>query len=117
MVEYVSDIDLVFQSLADPTRRDILAQVSQYSLSVGEIAKQYDLTFAAVSKHIQVMERAKLVTKQHRGKKRIVSAVPATLHGALDYLKRYEIVWNERFDSLDRYVKNNPREEKRYGRY
>ena len=107
MVEYTSSLDLVFQSLADPTRRDILAQVSKQALSVGEIAKQYDLTFAAVSKHLKVMERAKLIIKQRRGKERIVSAAPSTLHEASDYLKRYEAMWNERFDALDEYLKNS----------
>ena len=107
MVEYASNIDLIFHSLADPTRRDILAQVSKRSLSIGEIAKDYDLTFAAVSKHVGVMEKAKLVVKQRRGKERIVSAAPNTLHEASDYLKRYEAMWNERFDALDRYLKSN----------
>jgi DNA-binding transcriptional ArsR family regulator len=108
MVEYASNLDLVFQSLADPTRRDILSQVAKQSLSVGEIAKKYDLTFAAVSKHLKVMEKAKLVVKQRRGKERIVTAAPNTLHEASDYLKRYEAMWKERFDALDEYLKNNP---------
>ncbi|HTE21911.1 MAG TPA: metalloregulator ArsR/SmtB family transcription factor [Candidatus Limnocylindria bacterium] len=107
MVEYTANLDLIFQSLADPTRRDILAHVSKQSMSVGEIAKFYDLTFAAVSKHLKVMEKAKLVSKQRRGKERIVTAAPSTLHDASDYLKRYEAMWNERFDALDEYLKGN----------
>lgn len=106
MVEYAINLDLVFHSLADPTRRDILAQVSQRSLSIGEIAKQYNLTFAAVSKHLQVMEKARLVIKQRRGKERIVSAAPSTVRDASDYLKRYEAMWNDRLDALDSYLRN-----------
>lgn len=108
MVEHTYNLDYIFQALADPTRRDILAQVSRRSLSVGEIAEKYDLTFAAVSKHLKVMEKAKLVVKQRRGKERIVTAAPNTVHQASDYLKRYEAMWNERFDALDTYLKNNP---------
>lgn len=107
MVEYAINLDLVFQSLADPTRRDILAQVSRTSLSIGEIAKQYDLTFAAVSKHLKVMEKAKLIIKQRRGKERIVSAAPSTVKDASEYLKRYEAMWNERFDALDSYLQES----------
>lgn len=109
MVEYIAiNLDLVFHALADPTRRDILARVSRQSLTVGQIAKDYNLTFAAVSKHLKVMEKAKLVIKQRRGKEQIVSAAPQTVHDASDYLKRYEAMWNRRFDALDRYLKNNP---------
>jgi DNA-binding transcriptional ArsR family regulator len=100
-------MDLVFQSLADPTRRDILERLSKVSMSIGQIARDYDLTFAAVSKHVKVMEKAKLVKKQRRGKEQIVSAAPKTLHEASDYLKRYEAMWNERFDALDEYLRNN----------
>jgi DNA-binding transcriptional ArsR family regulator len=107
MVEYSTDLSLVFQSLADPTRRDILAHVSRDSLSVGQIAKYYDLTFAAVSKHLKVLEKARLVSKQRRGKEQIVTAAPGTVKEASDYLKRYEAMWNERFDALDEYLKSN----------
>lgn len=77
-------------------------------MSIGQIASDYDLTFAAVSKHLKVMEKAKLIVKQRRGKERIVTAAPNTLHEASDYLKRYEAMWSERFDALDKYLKNNP---------
>jgi DNA-binding transcriptional ArsR family regulator len=105
MVEQVINLDLVFQSLADPTRRDILAQVSKHALSIGEIAKHYDLTFAAVSKHLKVMERARLIMKQRRGKERIVTAAPSTVRDASQYLKRYEAMWTDRLDALDHYLK------------
>jgi len=107
MVEYAINLDNVFQSLADPTRRDILERISRQSMSVGQIAKDYDLTFAAVSKHLKVMEKAKLVKKQRRGKEQIVSAAPHTVKDASEYLKRYEAMWNERFDALDKYLKDN----------
>lgn len=107
MVEYAMNLDLVFHSLADPTRRDILERLSKASMSVGQIAKDYDLTFAAVSKHLKVMEKAKLVVKQRRGKEQIVSAYAGTVRDASEYLKRYEAMWADRFDALDDYLKSN----------
>lgn len=109
MVEYPTiNLNQVFHALADPTRRDILARVSRQSLSVGRIARDYKLTFAAVSKHLKVMEKAQLVIKQRHGKEQVVSAAPSTVKDASEYLKRYEAMWNERFDALDKYLKNNP---------
>lgn len=105
MVEYTIDLDLVFHSLADPTRRDILDRVARAPLSVGQIARDYNLTFAAVSKHLKVMEKARLVSKQRKGKEQIVRAYAPVVHDASDYLKRYEAIWNERFDALDQYLK------------
>ena len=61
MVECTLNLDSVFASLADPTRRDILRQVTRRELSVGSIANQYNLTYAAISKHLKVMERANLI--------------------------------------------------------
>lgn len=108
MVEHTLNLDLIFHSLADPTRRNILERLADHSMSVGQIARDYELTFAAVSKHVKVMEKAKLVIKQRRGKEQIVSAAPSAVKDASDYLKRYEAMWKERFDALDEYLKNNP---------
>lgn len=106
MVEYSMNLDLVFQSLADPTRRDILERLSKVSMTVGQIARDYDLTFAAVSKHLKVMEKAKLVVKQRRGREQVVSASPGTVKDASEYLRRYEAMWNDRFDALDEYLRS-----------
>lgn len=107
MVEHALQLDFVFGSLADPTRRDILRRVSQRELSVGDIAKSYALTYAAISKHLKVLEQAKLVIKKRRGKEQIVRAAPATLKNAAEYLKQYEVLWNERYDALDAYLQQN----------
>jgi DNA-binding transcriptional ArsR family regulator len=106
MVEYsTANLDLVFRSLADPSRRDILDRVSHSSLSVGQIARDYSLTFAAVSKHLKVMEKARLVTKKRRGKEQVVSAAANTVKDASEYLRRYEVMWNKRFNALEQYLK------------
>src|SRR5437870_2361530 len=100
-------LDNIFGSLADPTRRDILRRIAKEELSVSEIAKPYDLTFAAVSKHLMVLERAKLVLKRRRGKQQMVLLAPRALAEASEYLQWYQQFMQDRLDSLENYL-NNP---------
>jgi DNA-binding transcriptional ArsR family regulator len=90
MVEYTLSLDSVFGSLADPTRRDILKRVSSSELSVSEIAQPYDLSLAAVSKHLKVLEKARLIIKRRRGKQHLVRLSPGALANATDYLEWYQ---------------------------
>ncbi len=106
MVEQVKELDAIFGSLSDPTRRDILKKVSKKSMSVGEIATHYRLTFAAVAKHLDVLHRAKLISKSKHGKEQIVSISPRTLVTASNYLEKYTQLWEKRLDSLDVYLKS-----------
>ncbi len=105
MVEYSLQLDSVFSSLADPTRRDILRRVSQQELSVGTIAKSYTLTFAAISKHLKVLEKANLIQKHKRGKEHMIQLVPQTFADADAYLRLYRELWETRFDALEQYLK------------
>lgn len=93
MVEYTSELDSIFASLADPTRRDILERVACAEYSVGELVQHYQVSFAAISKHLKVLERAKLVIKRKEGKKQMVSIAPYALHSADEYLERYRQMW------------------------
>jgi len=101
MVEYALNLDSIFGSLADPTRRDILRRVAQTELSIGDIAKPYNLTLAAISKHLRVLETAQLITKHRRGKQQFVQASPEALHEANKYLQNYQKLWDERFNNLE----------------
>ena len=101
MVEYTLSLDSVFASLSDATRRDILRRVASQELSIGEIAKPYDLSFAAVSKHLKVLERAKLIIKRRRGKEQMVRISPEALVSAEQYLEQYKKLWETRFDKLE----------------
>ena len=106
MVEYETQLDSIFLSLADTTRRDMLRLLNVYgSLSIGEIASHYRLTFAGVSKHVKVLESARLVVKKRKGQQRIVHLSPSAFKSADEYLKNYEAIWNERFDRLDKLLK------------
>ena len=102
MVE--QNLDLVFRALADPTRRAILDRLAQEEMTVGELAKPFPLSFAAVSKHIGVLERAGLATRRVRGRERVCRINPAALKDAHAWLEFHERFWAERLDALDALV-------------
>jgi DNA-binding transcriptional ArsR family regulator len=97
-------LDNIFASLADPTRRDILERVGQAELTVSEIALPYDMSLAAVSKHLKILEQAKLVVKRRRGKEQLVSMNAQGLADANTYLQQYKDAWEQRLDSLDEFL-------------
>ena len=88
--------DRVFQALADSTRRDILARAIEREQSVSALARRYEMSLTAVQKHVAVLERAALVTKQRRGREQMVSANVPTLRRAAALLDAYEQMWIER---------------------
>lgn len=106
------NLDTVFGSLADPIRRDILKRVSVSELTVNQVAVAYDVSLAAISKHLKVLEKANLIRKRKEGKQHIVQLSPTAFKDASEYLKQYENLWNARFDALDTYLK-----EEEYGRH
>lgn len=111
MVECGSGLDSIFNSLSDPTRRDILSRLAEAPLTISEIASPYSLTFAAISKHLMVLEKSGLVTKTRQGKQQIVRISPLALKTAESYLQRYEELWQSRLDSLNNYLR---KEQKRW---
>lgn len=102
MVERSIHLDTLFQALADQTRRDILKRVSKEELSISTLAEPYKMSFAAIAKHVSVLEAAKLITKRREGKQQIVSVVPKTVTIATTHLEQYEQLWKARFDALDK---------------
>jgi len=94
-------VDLLFHALADATRRDIVRRTMGGSFSVSTLARDYPMSFAAVQKHVAVLERAGLVTKQRRGREHLVAGSPAALRTAHDALDRLELVWRERVARMD----------------
>lgn len=105
MVEYTLNLDDVFKSLSDATRRDMLRRVYKHDQSISELAIHYKMSFAAAAKHITVLEKAKLVLKRKAGKKQIVSANPKAIAFASEHLEKYEMLWRQRFDRLDNFLK------------
>lgn len=98
----------MFHALADGTRRDIIAVVLAGEQSVSELAGRYPMSFAAVQKHVAVLERAGLVTKQRRGREQRVRGSPDVLREAHGFLDQLEAVWRARIDRIDEILQ--PRE-------
>ena len=95
-----AEVNRIFRALADATRRDIIAQVLVGEQSVSDLASRYDMSFAAVQKHVAFLEGAGLVTKRRHGRERSVSANPSH-SGRSELLNRYELLWRARIDRLD----------------
>jgi DNA-binding transcriptional ArsR family regulator len=93
-------LDRVFRALADPTRRSILREVAARERTVGQIAKPYRVSLAAISKHLKVLEKARLITREKRGSFQIVRINAAPMKEAERWLAYYERFWNERLDAL-----------------
>jgi DNA-binding transcriptional ArsR family regulator len=96
-----ADVDRIFHALADATRRDILKRTALGDTSVSRLADAYAMSFAAVQKHVAVLEGAGLVTKESRGRERLVRADPATIARAQQLLDAYADLWRSRIDRLD----------------
>ncbi len=95
------EVDRLFRALADATRRDIVRRTLVGQASVSELAADYDMSFAAVQKHVAVLEEARLVSKQQRGRERIVRANPEQIGRARALLVQLEDLWRSRFSQLD----------------
>jgi DNA-binding transcriptional ArsR family regulator len=95
-------VDRVFHALADATRRDILRRSVGGELSVSRLAASYPMSFAAVQKHVTVLERAGLVTKERRGREQLVSTAPDAVGRARQVLDRLETAWRGRVDRMSR---------------
>lgn len=104
MVEYTYQLDSIFYSLADPIRRDILARVARSEYSVGELVAFHHVSFAAISKHLKVLEEACLIRKRKEGRKHMVSLAPGALQSADEYLEQYRLMWQGRYNKLDSLV-------------
>lgn len=108
MVKRSAELDLIFGSLASPVRRDILMRSAGKEMSVSKIAKRYNMSLAAISKHLKILEEAHLISKKRRGKEQIVKISPPAFEDAMKHLKDYERLWNDRFDRLEQYLSSSP---------
>jgi DNA-binding transcriptional ArsR family regulator len=93
-------IDDLFRALADPTRRDIIRRCAAGEPSVSRLAQDYPMSFAAVQKHVAVLERAGLVTKQRRGREQLVRTDPGAVGRARQALDELEATWRGRVDRM-----------------
>jgi DNA-binding transcriptional ArsR family regulator len=101
-------VDRVFHALADATRRDIVRRTLAQAASVSQLSEAYDMSFAAVQKHVAVLESAGLVTKQAQGRERLVRGNPKAIRQAQALLDRYEAIWRGRIERLDALLAEDP---------
>lgn len=97
-------LDVTFAALADPTRRAILARLAEGDAPVTELARPFDLSLPAISKHLKVLERAGLIERSRHAQWRPCRLTPEPLRDAADWVGRYRRLWEERFDRLDEYL-------------
>jgi DNA-binding transcriptional ArsR family regulator len=98
------DFDRVFAALADHTRRDIVRRAISAEEGVVELAGHYPMSFAAVQKHVAVLERAGLITKQRIGRRKVVRTNPEPLLVARRLLDQYEELWRARIDRMNELI-------------
>jgi DNA-binding transcriptional ArsR family regulator len=96
-------LDATFAALADPTRRAILARLASEKRAVGvmELAAPFALSLPAISKHLKVLERAKLISRGREAQRRPCTLEPRPLKEVADWIERYKELWEERFERLD----------------
>ncbi|MFG3132714.1 ArsR/SmtB family transcription factor [Streptomyces tendae] len=103
--------DRLFQALADLTRRDILRRCARDALSVSRLAEAYPMSFAAVQKHVAVLERAGLVVKERRGREQLVRTDPDALGRARRALDELEAAWRGRVERMSDLLAEAPEAE------
>jgi DNA-binding transcriptional ArsR family regulator len=101
------EVSRIFRALADATRRDIVRRTLVEEVSVSQLADAYAMSFAAVQKHVAVLEEAKLVTKEPRGRERMVRGEPERIRQAQLLLDQFEQLWRSRIDRLDILLDDN----------
>ncbi|KNY05247.1 ArsR/SmtB family transcription factor [Microbacterium sp. GCS4] len=104
-----AEVDRVFHALATSTRRDILRRTIEREQSVSTLASEYEMSFAAVQKHVSVLEAANLIVKRAEGRERLVRANPEMIARARALLARYEELWRSRIARLDDLLAEPPR--------
>jgi DNA-binding transcriptional ArsR family regulator len=96
-----ASLDRTFHALADPTRRAMLRRLARGEQSISELAAPFSMSFAAASKHVRVLERARLLRRRIEGRLHVCRLEAAPLASADDWLRFYERFWSEQFDALD----------------
>ncbi len=106
------DFDALFGALADATRRDIVRRAIDGTEGISELARHYPMSFAAVQKHVAVLEDAGLVTKNRDGRRKVVRTNHEALRVTRRLLDRYEDLWRDRVDRMTAIVESAPEEDR-----
>jgi len=106
-------LDGVFGAVADPTRRAILAALARGEATVGELADRFPISLNGVSKHIRVLERAGLVTRDIQGREHRLAFDARPLQDAAEWMDRYRVFWEARLDALETLLESRRRSRRR----
>lgn len=106
-------LSMTFGALADPTRRAILARLTKGEASVTELAKPFDMTLPAISKHLKVLERAGLIARSRDAQWRPCRLKAQRLEEAADWVERYREFWEQSFDRLDEHLRELQKKDKK----
>ncbi len=109
-------LSATFAALADPTRRAILARLASGERSVTELAKPFQMSMPAVSKHLRVLERARLISRGRQAQWRPCRLEAAPLKDVADWAERYRAMWEQRLDRLESYLQTLKTKEKKHAR-
>ncbi len=116
MVKFTDNtLDLTFSALADPTRRAILARLALGGASVGELAAPFAVSAPAISKHLKVLERARLLSRKKDGRVHRCRLEPAPMDEAGAWIEFHRRFWGDRLDELERYLEQRKRAEDNHG--
>jgi DNA-binding transcriptional ArsR family regulator len=102
----MSGLDATFTALADPTRRAIVARLARGDATVNELAEPFDMSLPAVSKHLTVLERSGLISRSRHAQYRPCHLEREALDVAVDWIEENRRIWAERFDKLDRHLRD-----------
>jgi DNA-binding transcriptional ArsR family regulator len=112
----VDPLSTTFAALADPTRRSMLARLALGELPVTELAKPFEMSLPAVSKHLKVLERAGLIRRGREAQWRPCQLDASPLKDVAEWVERYRRFWTESFDRLDDYLRTIQKKERNHGR-
>ncbi|MEO5805961.1 metalloregulator ArsR/SmtB family transcription factor [Devosia sp.] len=113
---YQTHFDASFAALSDVTRRGVLEQLGRADASITDLADKFHMTLTGMKKHVQVLERAGLVTTEKVGRVRTCRLGLSRLEEEAQWIERYRQLWDERFDALDQVIEELNRKEKIDGR-
>jgi DNA-binding transcriptional ArsR family regulator len=109
----MDQLSATFAALADPTRRAILARLAKGEAAVGELAKPFSISLPAVSRHLRVLQAARLIERRVDAQWRLCRLRAEPLARAADWLDAYRRFWEDRFDSLEKYLEKTSRRKKK----
>jgi DNA-binding transcriptional ArsR family regulator len=113
----VDQLSGTFQALADPTRRALMARLTEGEASVQELAKPFKMSLPAISKHLKVLEKSGLIIRRSQAQQRLCKLQTQPIKDAVDWLEHHRKLWEDRLDRLDDYLKELQQKEKEHGRH